>query len=117
MSVPRRASVLLEAIVALAIIGFVAASVGGMLGQAAFGSRASRIALQESQGATNLLEAVALWPEGDLTRRFGWRRQGAFQLEITLEAPSIFRATVWDSTGRSRILSTSIYRRASHVTP
>jgi type II secretory pathway pseudopilin PulG len=101
--------VLLEVLVALAIIAGIAAALVGLSAQAADAVRHAGVAERDLRSANAFMHAVALWTRDDLDRRLGARRQGAWQLEIQRGAEELYGVTLRDSSGRT-LLATTLYR-------
>ena len=106
----RAGAVLLEVMVALAIL-----AVAGVAAVAATGeSMRAAARLRESEhrirAASAFLEAVALWPREDLDRRLGDRAQGGWRLRIMRPSPTIYEIALTDSTGADLLLETAVYR-------
>lgn len=105
----RPGMMLIEVMVALAIL----ASVGGaclLLTATAIQSvDAARRAERRAADANSLLSAVSLWTAEDLDRRLGMRRQGVWLLEVQRETRELYSVTIRDSV-KSVVLTTALYR-------
>lgn len=106
----QRGAVLLEALVALAILGSAAIALIGTMQQAIGSVRAAALSEREVREASGLLDAVALWPRADLDRHLGDHRNGPFRLVVIRDNPALYRVTVQDSIGRRELLVTRLYR-------
>ncbi len=107
----RRAGVLLlEVLVALALLGTAAASLTALALEAGRVTERARLAERDTRRASAFLDVVVLWTREDLNDRLGSRRQGAWILEAQRTAPSLYHLTLRDSAGRHALLSTSVYR-------
>jgi type II secretory pathway pseudopilin PulG len=102
---------LLEAIVALAILGGTGVTLVGQVRQTYEAVRRADAAERRFVEASEFLDAVALWPREDLDRRLGDRRNGPWRLEITRVLEAIYEVAVRDSTGRHTLAATTVYRR------
>src|SRR6185437_13705902 len=67
--------------------------------------------------AIALLEAVSLWPRADLDRHLGDRAEGRWDLRIDRPSPTLYTVVLRDSTTRSVLIATSIYRAAAPDAP
>jgi type II secretory pathway pseudopilin PulG len=106
----RGGVVLLEALVALAILGVAGGAMAALAVGASTSVRRAQDADDETRRASALLEAVALWPREDLDRHLGTRVQGAWQVDVERPAPMLYTVSVADSTGRLELLHTALYR-------
>jgi type II secretory pathway pseudopilin PulG len=106
----RRGVVLLEALLALAIVS--AAVVMTLTLQRADGARLARALDRQSttRSANRLLRAVSLWPRTDLDRRLGTRRQGPFWLEIQRPSPVRYDVQLLEAETGRLLLLTSLFR-------
>lgn len=106
----RRGMVLLEAIVALTILA-ISATTMVSLAASSLGavSRAARLD-GETQRASALLDAVALWPRADLDRHLGDRPEGPWDLRVDRPAPTLYVIALRDTTSGALLLATSLYR-------
>jgi type II secretory pathway pseudopilin PulG len=107
---PRAGVALLEALVALAILG----SAGAALATLAVGAsdavhRAQRLD-DDVDRASALLEAVALWPRADLDRHLGARPQGPWVLDVQHPTATLYTITIADSGDTRALLRTALYR-------
>jgi hypothetical protein len=102
---------LLEAIVALAILGGAGVALAAQVRQTFEAVRHADEAERRFLEASAFLDAIALWPREDLDRRMGDRRNGAWRLEITRISESIYDVTLRDSAGRHNLATTTVYRR------
>ena len=111
----RPGVVLLEVLVALAILGAVGAATAALAVQASESVRRAQRADDEIRRASALLEAVALWPREDLDRHLGVRSQGEWRMEIGHPAPPLYTVAVLDSAGAQELLRTALYRPVSRL--
>lgn len=106
----RGGAILLEAMVALAILGIAATSILALAIDASRATERARAREAEMRRANQLFEYVALWPIADLDRHLGERREGDWVLRITRSAETVYAAALLDSTQTHILLETSIYR-------
>jgi len=100
--------VLLEAIVALAIITIAGVAAAIAVRQGA--ESVTRVTATEAEvrRASAFLDAVALWPRADLDRHLGDRAEGPWQMRVDRPLPTLYLVSLSDS-GR-QLLRTAIYR-------
>jgi hypothetical protein len=106
----RRGAALLEALVAVAILGTAGVAFVAIGAESAEVVRRAQAADEESRAASAFLEAVALWPREDLDRRLGSRRQGPWVLRVDRPWPALYVASLRDSSDRRELLRTALYR-------
>jgi type II secretory pathway pseudopilin PulG len=106
----RSGVILLEVLVALAVLGTAGAALAAMSVAANDAvSRAQRLD-DDVRRASALLEAVALWPREDLDRHLGARPQGEWTLEVQRPAPTLYTLSIADSGDGRALLRTALYR-------
>lgn len=110
MSRVRHGAVLLEAIVALTILAIAGAAVVVLATESARAVERAAAADADTQRASALLDAVALWPREDLDRHLGDREEGAWRMIVDRPTPTLYTVALLDSTGRHTILRTVLYR-------
>jgi hypothetical protein len=113
----RPGVVLLEALVALALISTAALS---MLALTATDSEniARLIARsREISAAGAFMEAASLWSRTELDQRLGSRQQGPYELRILRPAPSVYTLELFDSMTGQALLSTAVHRPEAPVEP
>jgi type II secretory pathway pseudopilin PulG len=106
----ERGAVLLETLVALAVL---AAAAGGAVWMCAEWIRAVERAHRREadvRAADRLLTAVSLWPRADLDRHLGERRQGSWIMRVDRPSPSIYMATLRDTASGAVLLHTALLR-------
>lgn len=108
----RSGAVLLEAVVALAIVGTVGLAVAAMASDRAAAVSRAQEREREVREASRLLTAVSLWPREDLDRHMGASRQGWMNLVIERTAPDLFSIAIQDGTSAQPLLRTALFRPA-----
>ena len=106
----RRGAILLEAIVALAILVTAGAAVAAMVAQSFHTVETARRADAEMRAASAYMDIVALWPRADLDRHLGNREQGPWQMRIERPRATVYVVTLVDSGGARELLQTVLYR-------
>ena len=106
----RRGVVLLEVMVALAMLPLGAVSVVTLASESLRAVARAEAADEETARASAFLDAVALWPRADLDRHLGNRSEGAWRLDIQRPLPTWYTVTLLDSLGTVPLLATSLYR-------
>lgn len=108
-----RGSVLLDTVVALAILGIAGSAVLLLASESL--SSAHRMWARESEvrDAHRLLSAVSLWPREDLDRHLGDSRQGLLLLVIDRPRDGLYRVQVLDSLGADPVLDTWLWEGAT----
>jgi len=109
--------VLLEVLVALAILG----AAGAALATLAVGAtdavhRAERLD-DDVRRASAFLDVVALWPREDLDRHLGAHPQGELVLEVQHVTPTLYTVAIADSGDARPLLRTALYRAESRLAP
>ncbi len=106
-----RGAALLEALVALALLGTVGSA-------AAWSATESLRAVQhlhsrenDQRLAARFFTAVSLWPREDLDRHLGDRPQGPWRLRIDRPVRTVYTVTLSDTvSGGTVLLQTALYR-------
>ncbi len=101
---------LLEVIVALAILGVAGAAAVTMSAESARAVARARATDSETRAASALLDAVALWSRDDLDRHIGDRRQGPWRMRVERPLTTVYLVTLADSSGAATILQTALFR-------
>ncbi len=109
MSSRVRGAALLEALVALAVLGSVASAAAWSVTESLRAVQRTHAREADQRAAARLLTAVSLWPRADLDRHLGNKRQGAWRLYIERPARTIYTVTLSDSAG-TPLLQTALYR-------
>jgi type II secretory pathway pseudopilin PulG len=116
--IPRKGIALLEALVALVILTTAGATAVTMAGEAARDIQRARRAEGAMREANAFFDAVSLWSRDDLDRHLGNRHQGAWLMRVDRPAPTLYIATLTDTTSHIEILRTSLFRpETPHVVP
>lgn len=107
----RRGVAVLEAVVALTILGLVGASLSAVVRQTA--ESAVRVREREAllRAADALLGAHALLDRPDLDRRIGDRRVGRFIANVGRPERTLYRVAISDSLAPSRELLVTLLHR------
>ena len=106
----KRGVALLEALIALALLGTVASAAAWSATESLRAVQRTHAREVEQRRAARLLTAISLWPRADLDRHLGNSRQGPWRLYVERPAPTIYTATIRDSTGGPILLQTAFYR-------
>jgi prepilin-type N-terminal cleavage/methylation domain-containing protein len=106
----RQGFVLLEVLVALAIIGIVGSAAAWKTAELLY--VVSRVHSTEAdvRHAQRLLSAVSLWPREDLDRRLGGRRQGMWILHIERTTNDVYEIMIRDTLSGGTVLRTAVFR-------
>lgn len=100
----------MEVVVALTILATAGAAMIALSSQSIDSLRRARAAERETERASELLDAVALWPRSDLDRHLGERPQGPWRLVVERPLPTLYTITLTDSSGGRTLLTTALYR-------
>lgn len=106
----RHGMTLLEVLIALAVLATAGTAVLGLAVQSWDSVQSARSAEQSTTQASAFLEAVALWPREDLDRHLGERPQTPWRMRVERPLPTLYVVSLTDSSGRSTLLVTSLYR-------
>ena len=106
---------LLEVLVALAILGTAGASLAALATGATDTVRRTRAAERDIASASDFLEAVALWPREDLDRHLGTRPQGEWLLEVRHPVPTLYLVALSEPDASRPLLETALYRPVRRV--
>ncbi|MBY0492079.1 MAG: hypothetical protein K2R93_19715 [Gemmatimonadaceae bacterium] len=109
----RPGIVLLEAMVALALIGLVGLSFVTALVDAERNVDQGARAERELVAAAALMDAAMLWSREELDMRLGSRTQGPWRLTIQRASPTLYALTLTDSLGRRTLLQSAVLRTES----
>lgn len=106
----RNGFILLEALVALAIL---AIAIGGPLAaasEAAYSVENQYLREQAVRSASRLMTVVSLWPRTDLDRHLGWSQQGDLLLHVSRSTSGHLYAIQIVDAGDRTLLRTSLCR-------
>lgn len=106
----RRGAVLLEAIVALTILGSASVALLALARQLSLSAEhaaASELSVRE---ADRLMQAAVMWSRDEYVDRLGVRAQGPWLLEIQRLDSTMFALVLTDSGRASPALRTLVYR-------
>ena len=108
--IDRRGVMLLEALVALSLVGTAALATVALT--AADSAHVARVLSRsaETHAASAFFEAVALWTRQEYDRRLGTRPQGPYLLRILRPMPTVYTLELLDGTSDRILLSTAVYR-------
>jgi len=105
----RGGAALLEALVALALLGTVGSAAAWSATESLRAVQRTHAREVEQRAAAQLLNAVELWPRADLDRHLGTRGEGSWRLYIERPTETVYTVTVSDSAG-GVLLQTALYR-------
>jgi type II secretory pathway component PulK len=106
-----RGAALLEALVALALLGTVASAAAWSATESLRAVQRMHAREQEQRLAARFFTAVSLWPREDLDRHLGDRPQGPWRLRIARPIPAVYTVTLSDTvSGGVVLLQTALYR-------
>lgn len=106
----RTGATLLEAIVALTLLGLIGLTGVGLVREAGQLTEVAASAGSDLAAASDFLGAVSLWSRDELDQRLGTREQGHWLLEIQRSTTELYLVSLLDSTGTERILQTALFR-------
>ena len=108
--VDRRGAVLLETLVALAVLAIVGSAAAWTASESI--RAVGRIREMESRVrlANRLITAASLWPREDLDRHLGSRAEGPLRMRIDRPRPALYQVTLTDAASRGMLLSTTLFR-------
>jgi hypothetical protein len=101
---------LLEAVVALAILGVSGAATLSSMAAARETQAAAYARERRFLDAVHLMDAASLWSTAELDRRLGRHAQGEWALEIQRTDKSIYRLAVFDRSEAAPLLLTFVGR-------
>lgn len=109
---------LLEALVALAILTTAGVAAVAMAAQAAHDVQRIRAAEGNLRAASAFLDVVSLWSRDDLDRHLGSRMQRTWMMRVDRPTPTLYVTSLTDTTTQQELLHTSLYRpEPPHATP
>jgi type II secretory pathway pseudopilin PulG len=103
-------AVLLEVLVALAVLGTVASAAAWRTGEWLQTVRHVHDVEAEVRAGQALLSAVSLWPRDDLDRHLGGSAQGPWTLLVERATPDLYQVALRDTASRAILLRTALYR-------
>jgi type II secretory pathway pseudopilin PulG len=106
----RRGMVLLEVIIALTIFMIAGLSAVVWVRQTLLTVDHAQAAVEEMTAASDYLDRIALWPQEDLDRHLGARREGPWVAQIGRLTPTIYEVVIGDSSSAEPLLRTWLYR-------
>ena len=106
----RGGMVLLEAMIALAMLAIGAVSLITLADESLHAVRRADAADAATARASAFLDAVALWPRADLDRHLGDHAEGAWRLRVERPLPTLYTVTLADTMNGDVVLATSLYR-------
>ncbi len=109
-TISARGAVLLEAIVALAILATAASTGAWMVSEAVRSVSHAHQQEVRVRAASRFLTAVALWPREDLDRHLGTTVEGPWRMRMDRTGPSLYAVTVTDTLTGGVVLRTALYR-------
>lgn len=107
----RSGAVLLEVLVALAVLAMVGSSAAWMCSEAMRGVSQAQATEAEMHHVERLMVAVSLWPREDLDRHLGSTRQGPWRLRVFRVRLNLYEVTLTDTATSSALLSTALWRQ------
>ena len=109
MVTDRSGTILLEAVVALAIVAGAAVVLLSLALQSVASAEQLRTSEERLIAASAFLEKVALWSSTEYDQRLGDRQQGQWRLRILRTTPVLYELTLKDVHG-VELLRTAQYR-------
>jgi type II secretory pathway pseudopilin PulG len=106
----RRGAVLLETLVALAVLAIVGSAAAWTASESIRAVGRVYEAEAHVRLAVRLLTAASLWPREDLDRHLGTRAQGPLRMRVDRLQPTLYEVSVMDGATGSVLLRTSLYR-------
>jgi type II secretory pathway pseudopilin PulG len=111
MTSQTRGAALLEALVALALLGTVASAAAWRATEYIRAVERTHAREADQRAGARLLSAVALWPRADLDRHLGTSRQGPWRMYIERPTRTVYTILLSDTAGgASPLLQTAVYR-------
>jgi type II secretory pathway pseudopilin PulG len=106
----RHGVILLETLVALAILGTAGAALAALAVASTDAVRRAQRRDDDVRRASAFLDVVALWPREDLDRHLGAHPQGEWTLEVQQVSPALYSIAIADSGDVRTLLRTALYR-------
>lgn len=106
----RHGVILLEALVAIAILGTVASAAAWQTAELL--QAVTRVHGREAEvrSAQRLLSAVSLWPREDLDRHLGNTTQGMWTMRIERVSGTLYEVLLLETASSAVVLRTALYR-------
>jgi type II secretory pathway component PulJ len=114
MRVRRDGVVLLEALVAIAILGTVASAAAWKTAETIHSVRRTHAREAEVRAAHRLMTAVSLWPRDDLDRHLGSRPQGSWTMHVERVSATLYEILLVDTVSAGVVLRTTLYREPEY---
>lgn len=106
----RRGFALLEAIIALAILGGGALTTIAVLHEAGEIEALTRARETEATEIGRIMTAMSLLSRHDLDRRLGWRDVRGYAVSVTRPSTSVYRVAIARPASQDAALVTLVYR-------
>jgi len=110
MRLGSRGAVLLEAVIALAVLATVGSAAAVSASESIRAVNRAHEREDEIRRAGRLLTAVSLWTHDDLDRHLGSTRQGPWWLRIDRVMPALYTVQLADSLSGGVLLRTTLLR-------
>lgn len=111
MNSQPRGAALLEALVALALLGTVGSAAAWQATESLRAVQRTHEREAELRAAARFVTAVSLWPRDDLDRHLGNRIQGRWRVRIDRPVRTIYTVTMVDTASGTTLLKTALYRQ------
>ena len=106
----RPGAVLLEAIIALAILSISGIALLQLTSESYLAVSVAAAEEFRMRSATRLLDAASLWSRTELDQRLGARVQGEMLMSIARTTATLYHVRLFDRNGGALLLSTTLYR-------
>jgi hypothetical protein len=106
----RRGVVLLDAMLAMALIGIGAIATLAMTRERSERIRQLIVRSEEMAQASAFMDAVSLWPRRDLDLRLGARQQGPYTLIVQRPRRTLYELELRDTERDRVLLRTAVFR-------
>jgi type II secretory pathway pseudopilin PulG len=114
MRVRRDGVVLLEALVAIAVLGTVASAAAWKTAETLHAVRRTHAREAEVRAAQRLMSAVYLWPRDDLDRHLGNRAQGKWTMRVDRVNATLYEIALIDTFSAGVLLRTTLFRELEY---
>lgn len=105
-----RGAVLLEVLIALAILGTAGVELAVVTREALGAVERAQAAEADINEASALMAVVSLWSRADLDRHLGVRPEGRWRLILDRSQPTLYGVALADSASGRVVLQTTLYR-------